>query len=441
MLEYNTTSLNLQDVQSFRSKQNCNIEESLCEDIKNEIDVEDIAVNIEAITKQEEPDNIPFDYGDLEDSTEELFKIESKYLPTLNYSSDSISHLADDTVRTFSPEITSMNVVESPIVAINKKRRRKHCCPFCDQVPVNFARHLQRRHKDKVVVQEFLSLEKQSLKRKKLIAKLRREGDFRSSNIVPVMDRNNKFETNYIPCKFCRGYYSHRSLQRHTKKCFFNPNPSLRFKAQIEGQIIMSGEFDPDDVLKTSGLLYMMRADATSLAAKTDPIICEVGRRYIQTHKQKGLLLVAKRNMRRLARLLISVKRITNTTSLTLLDILTPDNFKMLIKATCDIAEYDEETKKVKSPSLAFQMGPLLKNAINVAFSLEIEKPDMFSKRLDDLKALAKLVEADWAHEMSSEVGEYLATNKVNNPAFDDVNTHSEDRDITSQQSQIANCM
>lgn len=348
------------------------------------------------------------------DSSEELFKIESKYLPILS-SSDSISHSIDDTSL---PEITSTNPVESPIVILNKKRRRKHCCPFCDQVHVNFARHLQRRHKDKAIVQEFLSLEKQSPKRKKLIAKLRQEGDFRSCNIVPVMDRNNKFETNYIPCKFCRGYYSHRTLQRHTKKCFFNPTPSLRCKAQIEGQILMSGEFSPDDILKTSGLLYVMRADATSLAAKTDPIICEVGRRYIQTHKQKGLLLVAKRKMRRLARLLIRVKKMAKSSLLTLLDVLKPEHFNMLIKATCDIAEYNKETRSFKSPSLAFQMGPLLKNAINVAFSLEIKKPDMFTKRLVDLKALTKLIEADWVYKMSREVGEDLA---CNNAAVEDV--------------------
>lgn len=62
MLERNTTSLNLQDVQSFQNNQNNNSEENLCSDIKNEIDVEDIRVDIKTITKQEDL-HIPFNYG------------------------------------------------------------------------------------------------------------------------------------------------------------------------------------------------------------------------------------------------------------------------------------------------------------------------------------------------------------------------------------------
>lgn len=297
------------------------------------------------------------------------------------------------------------------------RTRRRHSCPFCDQVIGNFARHLERQHNDEISVQKFLSLEKKSLQRKKLIDKLRREGDFCTSNIIPVMN-SNKNKADYLPCKFCRGYYSRKCLRRHAKKCFFNPDPALRFNAQIEGQTIMSGQFGPTDILRTSGLLKMMRADNISLVAKRDSVICEVARRYIRSHKEKHLLIVAKRNMRRLARLLISVRKLSENNSLKMVDILTPVQFKKLIKATHDISEYDIQTRTFKSPSLALQMGTLIKNAINTAFSLEVQKSGTHSQRLNDLKTLTRLIETDWAYEISSEAGQNLAINKFNKPTF-----------------------
>lgn len=207
-------------------------------------------------------------------------------------------------------------------------------------------------------------------------------------------------------------------MRRHAKKCFFNPDPCKPFKAQIEGQTVMSGHFGPNDILRSSGLLNMMKADDISMTAKKDSIICEVARRYIRSHKEKHLLNVAKRNMRRLSRLLLAVRQITKTDSLKMIDILTPVKFKVLVKATHNIAEYDEITRSFKSPSLALQMGTLIKSALNTAYSLEIQKPNVHTKNLEDLKSLTRLIETDWAYEISSEAGQNLQINKFNKPTL-----------------------
>nr|CAI5844274.1 unnamed protein product [Callosobruchus analis] len=65
----------------------------------------------------------------------------------------------------------------------------------------------------------------------------------------------------------------------------------------------MAGPFGPNDPLRISGVLNMMKPDDVSMVAKRDELICEVARRYIKRHKEKHLLLVAKRHMRKLARL------------------------------------------------------------------------------------------------------------------------------------------
>lgn len=77
-------------------------------------------------------------------------------------------------------------------------------------------------------------------------------------------------------------------------------------------------------------------------------------------HTQKHLIGVAKRYMRRLARLLIEVRKIERNNFLTVYELLHPSNFKSIVEATRLIAIYDATKKTFASPSLALQMGTLL---------------------------------------------------------------------------------
>ncbi|CAH0546984.1 unnamed protein product [Brassicogethes aeneus] len=307
--------------------------------------------------------------------------------------------------------------IENNITTVKASRiRRKHVCSFCELSVTNFARHLERNHADELQVQQFMSLDKKSSKRKKLLDKIRREGDFSSSEIVPVMKLQHPVN-DYIVCTFCRGYYSKTSLRKHTKNCFFNPDPSLRFNAQIEGQTFMAGPFGPHDPLKQSGLLSALKADEISLIAKKDPIICEVARRYLKSHREKHLVLVAKRHMRRLARLLLNLRELERNPKLTIIDFLKPQKFQSLVKATLNIAEYNKLQHTFKSPSLALQMGTLIKQAIHTAYSYEAQKTASCKDRLENFNMLTTLIESDWAHEVSSRAGQNLAINRFNKPS------------------------
>ncbi|GLV40852.1 hypothetical protein CBL_10027 [Carabus blaptoides fortunei] len=182
----------------------------------------------------------------------------------------------------------------------------------------------------------------------------------------------------------------------------------------------MAPPFGPNDILKISDLLNMMKADETSLVAKKDNIICEVARRYIKSHREKHQLLVAKRYMRRLARLVIAVRKNLNNVSLNLIDLLSPHSFKDLIVGSKAIAEYDEKDRVSKSPSLALQMGTLLKQATNTTISHEMQKGKQYfsQERLHYLQTLISLIETDWALEISSDAGQNLQINKFNKPAL-----------------------
>ncbi|KAG5862785.1 hypothetical protein JTB14_036450 [Gonioctena quinquepunctata] len=59
-------------------------------------------------------------------------------------------------------------------------------------------------------------------------------------------------------------------------------------------------------------------------------------------------------------------------------------------------------------------MRTTIKDAVNTAYSVEIQKTEPSSEHLDQLKNIIILIKTDWAHEITSEAGQNLAINKFN---------------------------
>lgn len=180
---------------------------------------------------------------------------------------------------------------------------------------------------------------------------------------------------------------------------------------------MLTGYFGPQDPLRTSGVLRSLNADHVSFVAKKDKIICEVARRYIKCHKEKHLIAVAKRYMRRLARLLIEVRKLENDDNISLVSILHPTKFKIIITAVKAITQYDTNARIFNSPSFALQMGTLLKKSITAAYSLEVQK-DLNSPKLNTLNVMKKLIEEEWSTEISTEACQNLNVKRFNKPTL-----------------------
>ncbi|VEN35544.1 unnamed protein product, partial [Callosobruchus maculatus] len=309
---------------------------------------------------------------------------------------------------------TSNEIITQPAIdkSVNQPRIQIHS-------DMDLRGHLQRLHDDEIEVQRYLSMDNKDPMRKRIIDTLRKEGDFTSGKYVPVQG-GRRLESCELPCTHCRGYYSRKTLRRHVNRCSLNSNKTnstVRRRPQSEGQTLLAGYFGPRDPLRTSGILRSLQADEISLVAKKDKLICEVARRYIKSHKQKHLLAVAKRYMRRLARLLIEVRRLEGDKSLTLASLLHPSKFKIAIIALKNITQYDAENKTFNSPSFALQMGTLLKKAITAAYSMEVQR-DMDSPRLNIFNAMKKLIDEEWATEISTEACQNINVNRFNKPTI-----------------------
>lgn len=191
----------------------------------------------------------------------------------------------------------------------------------------------------------------------------------------------------------------------------------VRVRHQCQSQNLMVRNFGPNDPLRLSGILESLKADEISLTAKRDKTICEVGRQYVKSHKDKHLVSVARRYMRRLSRLLLEARKIENNSQLTLLSILHPSKFRTVVNATRNIAQYDVKNQSFNSPSLALQMGTLIKKAISAANCQEVQK-DVQSSLVNTLRAMKNLIDEQWAIEVSTEAGQNLQINRFNKPTL-----------------------
>ncbi|KAL1510052.1 hypothetical protein ABEB36_004708 [Hypothenemus hampei] len=161
-----------------------------------------------------------------------------------------------------------------------------------------------------------------------------------------------------------------------------------------------------------------MRADEISMVAKKDSLICAFGARYIKIHREKHFINVTSRKMRELARLLIELRKIDNSTA-SLFDALKPKYFDSIIAATKIVAKYDTEKNKYDSPTYALNMGTTLKQCANLAIIMALKRKNV-SQTVSaadteaELKTFIQIVQAQWHFEISSQAASDLNLNKWN---------------------------
>ena len=266
-------------------------------------------------------------------------------------------------------------------------------CPICfKEIENHFVRHLTRHHSDDAQVKTLNALKPKSKDRLALVAALRKQGYFhiKTQHNVSVPVKSSKIQgTEYFACTHCLGQYSKKTLYKHVKACKKRPlDKNYDGKKCLSKSQTFTLLSHKNNVLLRSSRLRdevfnIMRADAISEVAKTDPMICLYGESLLQKHKRKQMAVVVSNKMREMARLLIAIREIDPEIK-SLFDTLKPELFHVLVSATKTISGYDESTKTFRAASLALHMGTNLKLLCNVAFKIVIEKRVIKNLTWDD---------------------------------------------------------
>lgn len=280
-------------------------------------------------------------------------------------------------------------------------------------------------HNSELDIQRILSYKNKSKEKRAALRALRKKGNFlrnRTTNekLRPVKRLQNNivksFKEDFLPCKYCYGFYKRNSLYRHTKKCPQMPEnvePGKRQTSQSDGHTLLNvNSLEKQIELLKKELFPRLRADDVSRIVKTDPLICSYGYSYLKGRRRKGNIELVKQNMRRLAKLVKhsneKCKDIKHV-----IDLLRPCYFGIIIDGVNEIACYNSETEKYESPTLAMNFGTLLKKCCDLAI-FRLLQEDNTEWRRKEIKILKQLVESQWANEVSAQAATNLNEKKWN---------------------------
>uniref|UniRef100_A0A6P7G1V9 Uncharacterized protein PF11_0213-like n=1 Tax=Diabrotica virgifera virgifera TaxID=50390 RepID=A0A6P7G1V9_DIAVI len=314
------------------------------------------------------------------DNNDKDFKIDSE--PEFSSTTTDNSEIIDQ-VR---PILINNNKVRSatPVKLLSEEIKNQRSktkkvvhCKFCkeDIFTKNFVRHLERNHECETEVINIFQLPKSSKERKIALSALRNDTNFdlyiNSNEIRPVRIQSTTYgEPTYYPCAYCKGLFVKSYLRRHSKSCLYQKQwakgNETRQNHMTNSQTIVACALDPTNVISKLNVkeqvFQIMKSDEIAFEAKKDLLISNFGESYLKKHRRERMVYACSNRMRELSRLLISYRKLTNT-SVPFKDLLHPRNFDNVVAAVRIIVGYDHVKKTFKSPSLAMHLGTSLKSA------------------------------------------------------------------------------
>ena len=179
---------------------------------------------------------------------------------------------------------------------------KKHCCFFCQKQYAKIARHLEQVHGHEEV-KTALKYEPGSEERAEQFEKLCRMGNYNHNmkvldlgegelKVVRRPAANAEVNPkNYLPCKFCHGFFLHNELWRHAPKCKFRDETtdSSSKRMKYDGKFMLAvGRFPPGFTkLLSESVLSKMACDSVSIIVQSDEPSCNLVLNYWRREGRK----------------------------------------------------------------------------------------------------------------------------------------------------------
>lgn len=289
--------------------------------------------------------------------------------------------------------VATVNVVEGNLVAPsnltlptssaskNKKTKKKQCCTYCHKLFVSLPPHLERVHSNEQKVKEF-TREQDSAIRKKLIEKIRKEGNYKHNTDpkintgILIVPRNPKAEWNrtvgdFLVCKYCNAHMAANNLRHHAKKCS-GKNSVARDLTSNGRKLLRNVHRQANDEMRNV-ILPVLRDDEVGRVIRSDKLIVLYGNKLSVQYPEQHLQKMIRGHLRLLGRFLIAMRKLSGEIT-DLISIYRPKHYKHVVEATKITAGFNDQTKRYNSPNVASTLGTLLKkvgNALNFESIME----------------------------------------------------------------------
>ena len=313
-----------------------------------------------------------------------------------------------------------------------KGGQKKNFCFHCKKVQSKIARHLESKHSEKEEVKKFLSLPKKNIERQKIIAGIRKKGNFlfnvneqlNGGKLIPVRRPNQKEKRpgqNFVPCSKCRGFYARNNIRHHYPRCSKKKQNNAR-NVLIEARKITGRIHECAPLILRRKFFPVLRDDNITRIIKYDKLVILFGNQLCKKLRHAHQYDEIRAHLRRLGRYLEAIRQ-TDPTITDLASTFDPKYYNEAIDAVNVIAELDPNTQQYKKPSVAAALGSALKK-LGLIMESECIK-DHNAEQKKNTKDFLKLIQEDYTYSINKGVYETMAhvqrTKKVNMPQIVDI--------------------
>lgn len=203
--------------------------------------------------------------------------------------------------------------------------------------------------------------------------------------------------SDFLPCRFCLGFFYRKELWRHCDKCKFRDTEVPAAKScQKDAALLLTPYVYSTSRLsaEVQKVLSIMSHNDVSLVAKNDTLILSYGELLAHSKPSNQFKHVSMR-MRMLARLLMRLRNNTNQPDAELSSFIKPDTFDDIVCAVQQQEKYVASVHcscaRLDKPSVALKLGYALRNCSGLVVSRAVRERNVVLER-----------DAEWKVRVSS---------------------------------------
>ncbi|XP_066602821.1 uncharacterized protein MAL13P1.304-like [Prorops nasuta] len=297
---------------------------------------------------------------------------------------------------------------EYMIVSKIESGLKKDFCIYCKTQQTKLSRHLTRKHADVKEVKDLLLIPKGRPERKDLINNIRKQGQFfyntssqENKGELKVMRRPNKNlnkkAIDYAICPQCKGAYSKSALRYHYRVCNKNKSKNKRNVLIKSRQTTGRLHEVACDILRKR-VFPTLRDDCITKVIRYDELCILFGNKLCDKYKDPHYYDMIRQKLRTIGRFLLEIKKRDNCIN-DLFEVLHPKYYKLCIDTIQYLAGINETKNGFKTPSLATNLGNLLKQVSKRAITVYILRDN--KEKIDLTERFLKLIVEDYSSSIA----------------------------------------
>ncbi|XP_077966290.1 uncharacterized protein LOC120348272 isoform X6 [Styela clava] len=331
-----------------------------------------------------------------EDSHENIFRVTETESDSSLESSPDLLHLRPCEHRKRERKKIRESITQKG--QMQKKKKPKRPCVYCEQFQSKLSRHIARMHSEEPEVKEILGLPPKQRNRR--FDQLRKNGMYKYNLKMLKENRHNQFlqcersvkSDDLKMCGYCKAFVTRKYFHMHARTCRSQNGEIFCSKLPLS---VLTAE-NTEDLLFTD-LLARFNNDEPGRLCRTDHMIKKIGRSLFERHKRKQDKKTEVRKsvmlkMRTLATLFMEFRRCMKSkfgNDVKTESMLDRKNFLMLEEAINNVTTLKEGG--IKAGSKIF-IGNLLKNAVKIMKGTYlIEDDDAKAETIDKFAAVLNL--------------------------------------------------